>query len=363
MSSKYALFSKILTRIKAFLEIFLSPQITFGQRLNIISFLVKKTVFREQLIRSVELIHTLKCNCRCSFCSNEKLSEEKQIMKKKDVLNAIDKLQKGGIVAIIFLGGESLVDPNFIDYVKYARSKNIIPLLQTNGTLLTEKKIASLARAGLFKATITLHDIIPEMHDKILKTRNAFKTIEKAIPILKKHKIKVVLKAIYSRGSIKSGAFDRVLKFAKQRRLLLNINPFMPVGKGVNVKNLLTPTEKKSYKRNLKSPIITAHTKTSYDNQCPAGHSYLGILPDGEILPCYFLPISVGNIKEISIKEARKRSMQLGFFRKARGECIVAMNKNFFFDVIKPLYSGKYKLPIRFDKYPKFQKVFQKYES
>lgn len=353
--------STLLIRFSSFFNIFLSPQITFGQRLHLLSYLFKTIVLRKDIIRSVELIHTLKCNCNCSFCSNEKLSEKIQVMNKKEALKVIDKLHEAGIVAIVFLGGESLVDPNFIDYVKYTRSKRLIPLLQSNGTLLTKSKIKELAKAGLFSVTITLHDTIAKKHDQILNRPNSFKVIEQAIPLLKKHHIKVVLKTIYWRLSIKSGSFKRIVKFAKEHKVLLNINPFMPVGKGVSAKNLLTASEKKYYNKILQDPTITAHTKTRYDSQCPAGHSYLGILPDGEIIPCYFLPVSVGNIKDISIDEARRKSKEMGLFKKGRKECIMAMNRKFFFEVIQPLYSGKHELPVRYDKDPVMLKKFRKF--
>ena len=354
---------KILTKIKAFAEIMFSPRITFGQRLNLLNFLFKTKILGKKIIRSVELIHTLKCNCRCKFCSNERLSEKNPVMSKREVKKTIDKLADHGTIAIVFLGGESLMDSNFLDYVHYARKKKIIPLLQTNGTLLTEKMIKKLAKAGLFSITISLHDTFDIIHDKTVGFPGAMGIIKRAIPLLKKYKIKIVLKTIYSRESVKSGSFERILRMSRKNNMFLNINPFMPVGKGISAKNLLSPSEKRAYKKILKNPMITAHTKTRYDSQCPAGKFYLGILPDGEILPCYFLPVSVGNIKEIEIKEAQKRAVQMSLFRKKRDYCIVAMNRDFYKKVIKKLYSGKYKLPVRYNAFPEIEKMLNRFKN
>ena len=150
--------------IKSGFELFSSPQLTWGQRWTLVSYLFRTRLLGKPIIRSVEIMHTLRCNCRCAFCSNENLSEGDPVMQKEDVFGVIDKLAEHGVTAIIFLGGESMTDPHFVDYVRYTRKKNIVPLLQTNGTLLTKERIKDLSEAGLFSVTITIHDVIPEEH-------------------------------------------------------------------------------------------------------------------------------------------------------------------------------------------------------
>lgn len=352
----------MFNQAKTAYELLSSSQLSAGQKLNILTYLFKTKVLKQDIIRSVEIIHTLNCNCRCDFCSNDKLSEQISLMKKEDVFRTIDKLAAHGVVSIIFLGGESLTDPNLIDYIKHTKAKNIVPRLQTNGTMLTEEKISELSNAGLYDVTITMHDTIPENHNNTFHLEGAFDIAAKALPILKRLGIKIYLKAIYSRETVASGALDRILSMAKEKGLKLNVNPFMPVGKGVKDENLLSPEEKESYTTlMLSEDTITTHTKNKYDNQCPAGHLYLGILPDGEVLPCYFLPISVGNIKDIDIKTAQQKAAEMKIFKKGNNSCIVAMDKKFYDIVIKEIYSGKYVLPIQIDKHPEIKELLKRY--
>lgn len=349
-------------RIKEAFSLFFSKQLTLWQKITLVKYLIKTKLLSKKIVRSVEVMHTLKCNCHCRFCSNEKLSEDQKIMKKDKVILTLDKLISSGIPAIIFLGGESLVDPNFLDYVKYCKKRNVIPLLQTNGTLLKEEKIKELAKAGLFAVTITMHDTISENHDNTLNFPGASETIKKAIPILKKYGIKIYLKAIFSKDSLKSGSFYRILELAKKENVHLNVNPFMPVGRGVSKENLLSKEERDEYyKVALMESLVTTHTKNEYDMQCPAGHSYFGILPDGEILPCYFLPVSVGNVFDTSIESAIERSAELGIFKKGVDSCVVAMNEKFFDEIISKLYSGEYKLPVRVYEDKKLQGIFEEF--
>ena len=291
-------------------------------------------------------MHTLACNAHCQFCSNDKLSGKTS--SKGYVFRIIDTVKDNGAVAIIFLGGESLVDPNLGDYIAYTKKNHLIPLLQTNGTLITNQKIQELRKAGLFSITITIHDSIAKKHDSVYGISGALDTTMKALPVLRDAGIEINFKTLYSHESVESGAFLRILSLAKKYNVFLNVNPIMPVGRGMNQKNMLTESQRIDYLLcTTKTPEITTHTKHQYDAQCPAGHQYLGILPTGEILPCYFIPISVGNIKDTSFALASRRAAELGIFKKGERSCVIAMDDLFFHKVIKPLYLSNLQLPVR----------------
>lgn|GEM_PF-2810670 len=340
------------------LKMFLSRQLTVGQRITAINYLIKTKVFKKGLIRSVEFFHTLRCNCHCPFCSEPGLCENAIMMKKTDVINGIKKLADHGVVSVIFIGGESLTDPDIYDYISYTRKLNMIPQLQTNGTLLTEENIYRLVNAGLYSISITLYDTLNSTHDATVGMPGALARIKSAVPVLKLKRVEVVLKTIYSRQIVESGAYDRVLDLARSFGISVNINPLMPVGRAVPKDMGLSATEKKEYlKRTLNDPIVTTHTKGALGNECPATGNYIGIFPDGEITPCGFLPISVGNIKNTSISVARQRCIDLGIFRKGIDACVVALSRPFYDQFLTKLYSGDYALPVRIYEHPELLRV------
>jgi len=343
-------------------KLFLSGRLSIKQKFHIGKFAFITKILRRDCVRSVEIVHTLKCNCNCSFCSNDKLTERNGLLTSGDIYSTIDKLVEYGVAGLIFIGGETMTDKNLPGYIRYVKKKGAIPLLCTNGTLLTEKSIKELACAGLYGVTITVHDAISEDHDRIVGNKGALETICNGVPLLKRYGIDVSLKTIYSRQSVESGAFGRILAMAKNFKVGLNVNPIMPVGKGFSPDNLLSDKEKVQYNYVCdKEKIITTHSKASFDNQCPAGYNYLCVMSDGEILPCYFLPVSVGNVKEISIAEAQKRAIELGIFKNGADSCIVAMDRKFLEIVINELYSGKYTLPVRITESPDCAGLFTRY--
>jgi MoaA/NifB/PqqE/SkfB family radical SAM enzyme len=343
-------------------KLFCSGKLSIKQKFHLVKFAFVTKILRRDCVRSVEIVHTLKCNCHCAFCSNDKLTERNGLLTNDDIYSTIDRVVEYGVAGLIFIGGETMTDKNLPDYIRYVRKKGAIPLLCTNGTLLTAESIRELAGAGLYSVTITVHDALSEEHDRIVGKKGAMETIRNAVPLLKQYGIEISLKTIYSRQSVESGAFGRILAMAKNLNVGLNVNPIMPVGKGFSPDNLLSDEEKVRYHDVCsRERIITTHSKASYDSQCPAGHNYLCIMSDGEIMPCYFLPVSVGNIKEISVAEAQKRAINMGIFKNGADSCIVAMDRKFFETVIKELYSGKYTLPVRITESEECAGLFTKY--
>lgn len=84
----------------------------------------------------VYIENTLKCNLKCTMCSNPS-EHEMNAMNREEILSLIDYFSKI-TDKIIFSGGESLMDPNIVEYVKrIPRGKEIVML--TNGTMFDSK--------------------------------------------------------------------------------------------------------------------------------------------------------------------------------------------------------------------------------
>lgn len=81
---------------------------------------------------------TSKCNDTCKFCYRDKNIQELSFEKQKQV---IDQIAKSGIKKLTFAGGEPLLVENINQLVLYAKSKNLIVSMTTNGILLDDNKI------------------------------------------------------------------------------------------------------------------------------------------------------------------------------------------------------------------------------
>ena len=311
----------------------------------------RNKILRKPSISSVEIINTLECNGHCNFCSNHRLSPGIKFMNKKTCFRILDEVIKSKIPKAIFLGGEGLLDPNIFSYFRYCKENNIITVYVSNGTTLNYEMIDRLAFEGVSEVTISIHDSIPELHDYKIGIQGAFKMAINAIKIMKSLDFIVTGKVIFSRSSYRSGAFMRVFDLCKRLKIGIAANPFMPVGYGAHESNILTDGELKTYYKICRKSGIGDHIYNGWNTGCPAGRTYLGFLPGGEILPCYFMPISIGNINEIGIEEALSICSKNPMFFERRMICPVAGDRTLFDKVLYPLYNDpRITLPVDISK-------------
>lgn len=104
----------------------------------------------------INIIVTTKCNLRCEMCKSYEVKPEHAPAEKVlEFFNKLgDWLPKPRMV--ILTGGEPLVHPNILDYIRKLTSVGLIPALNSNGVALTREMIEKLQDAGLRMINISL---------------------------------------------------------------------------------------------------------------------------------------------------------------------------------------------------------------
>ena len=117
------------------------------------------------MIDKIYLEITNICNLDCSFC--HKTSRRKQLMTLDEFETLTDKLAGKAKFLYFHLMGEPTLHPLLPTFIKIARDKQFIPMLTTNGSLLSEKGGALLENLP-YKTSISLHapDANPKFADE-----------------------------------------------------------------------------------------------------------------------------------------------------------------------------------------------------
>jgi len=106
------------------------------------------------------LVITRRCNLSCGYCFEyDKVSEPVPLAILKDRLEHLAKLRS---VFVTLTGGESLLHPDVVELVGYARSLGMEPFLNTNGYLLTRTLIEQLNAAGLYAMQLSIDNARPD---------------------------------------------------------------------------------------------------------------------------------------------------------------------------------------------------------
>ena len=280
---------------------------------------------------------TKACNLRCKHCYSSSGKRGEDEMSTERAKMAIDILADAGVTILAFSGGEPLVRQDIFELAKYASSKGMYVAMATNATLITKEVAKKMKESGISFVQISLDGANAKVHDEFRGVKGAF---EKTIEGIKN----CVEQGFFVEVSTTATHFNYkqipdIIELCEK----LHVNWFMifnfvPTGRGEFIfENDLTPEEREEllkmlWEKGKKSSVQILSTApqfarialqeeageeivmpTHFYNPklkgklvslaefiggCGAGRFYLAMEPNGDLQPCVFLPIKIGNIFE-----------------------------------------------------------------
>lgn len=110
---------------------------------------------------------TGRCNSRCSYCMAWREDRTAGEPSLEELLHIVEHAAKLGCKAVGFSGGEPLLRGDLEDIILQVKSLGMYPALVTNGVLLTEKRVRSLAAAGIGSLSMSLDTLDADLYQAI----------------------------------------------------------------------------------------------------------------------------------------------------------------------------------------------------
>ena len=123
------------------------------------------------------------CNYACVMCPNKDL-QDKGYMEFTLFQKIIDQVKSSTFDINIVHRGESLLHPQIIEMITYAKSHDLYVRMHTNGSLLTEEMAVKILRAGLDQISFSFDGYDKETYEKIRKGGNFDQTFRNIIRFL-----------------------------------------------------------------------------------------------------------------------------------------------------------------------------------
>lgn len=289
--------------------------------------------FHPPLYVAWELTHA--CNARCVHCysSSGPSADRTGELSTLEALELIDQLAAAGVLVLAFSGGEPLMRPDWPTLVAHARSAGLIVNLGSNGANIDEATAAQLAEVGVSSVTISIDSHRPAVHDRFRRVPGLHAHAVRAVELLKKHALRVVVGFTPTRINHRDGPHV----VAMSLRLgadAVNLSEYVPAGRG-STRLALAPAE---LRRVLQQWIALRdqhqgrielqwhdcrvsllETESRVYQGCGAGRLLARILPDGTVTPCVFLPNIVGSTRKVPFATLWERSPLLAALRQRRG--------------------------------------------
>jgi len=271
---------------------------------------VKKMVYGVPFAGTANLAITLKCQCKCVHCSAAPFRDsDRRELTTDELKSVVDQAQALGSSLIIFVGGEPLLREDVYELVGHVDKDRAMPMIFTNGILLTEDNVRRLADNGLYSAYLSIDSPDPEEHNELRQTSGLFeKTLAGAKRCLD-HGILTGLSTYMTSERLREGKLEKLLDFA-QREGFNEVTVFdcIPSGKYLKREDLILSVEEKEKiarvalgYHNSSHPmgvIPMCVVNSPRGGGCFGAYSQFYMTAYGDIDPCDFNPITFGNVLE-----------------------------------------------------------------
>ena len=285
---------------------------------------------------------TNQCNMFCAHCYRDagvRLEDELTTEQGKTL---IDQIKAAGFQLMIMSGGEPLMRPDIYELCAYAVSRGLRTVMGTNGTLITSQVARELHRSGLAACAVSLDSIVASENDAFRKLPGAYDLALQGMANLKKAGIPFQINTTvmdWNVGHLESMTDMAIELGARAHHIFF----LVPTGRAISIEQ--EALRVKEYERTLHrimekqknvaieikptcAPqfIRVADTKgipVRFSRGCLAGISYCIISPTGDVQPCAYLDIRLGNVKQESFTDIWRQNPVLNELRSQQysGKC------------------------------------------
>ena len=280
---------------------------------------------------------TYLCNFNCIHCYSRSRTDMDELPL-EDKIKIANNIIRNNIFNVNLGGGEPLLSEDCFEIIKLLSSNNVHVNLSTNGWKTSMDAIKRLKEAGLGGVAVSIDHIDPAIHDS---GRNREGSLSEVYKSIEKY-ISVGIKVIVS-TTITSRNFD-VLENILQKCVELGVSGIdfkrlKTTGNALNKPELVLNDEQVDllyknivkWKKEFPLNINFVYNETripNVDAGCPCGKTSIAIMCNGDISPCVYNVILLGNAINDDLHEIWCNSPKLNYLRQ-NFKCVGLIGEDF----------------------------------
>lgn len=260
---------------------------------------------------------TNQCNMFCDHCYRDAGMRSEDELSTAQAIKLIEEIKRAGFQIMIFSGGEPLMRADIYELASFAQGVGLRPVMGTNGSLITAEVAGKMKKAGFMAAGVSLDSLDPTKNNNFRKLENAYQLTVAGMHNLKEAGVPFQIHTTVMDWNV--GELESITDFAIEIGAMAHHVFFLvPTGRAINIEDeALKVTE---YERTLarlmeKQRTVPIEIKPTcapqfirvadkkgiplrFSKGCLAGITYCIISPTGQVQPCAYLDMPLGNVKD-----------------------------------------------------------------
>jgi radical SAM protein with 4Fe4S-binding SPASM domain len=269
---------------------------------------------------------TRRCNLSCAHCyleADSRASSRGEMMTHEAVafIEQLATLCPGAM--LVFSGGEPLMRADLSSLVSHAARMGLLPVLGTNGVMLTDARAGELAENGLQGVGLSLDSLDARKHDEFRGVPGSWRKTVDAIESCRHHGLAVQIHTTATRENHME--IPELISFAAELgAAAFNLFFLVCTGRGQEMTDI-TPAQYEAALRLLASAQETYRGRMLVRARCAphfvrlvhergaeiaaatagcmAGTEYMRVTPEADVTPCPYVPATAGNLRVDSLAD------------------------------------------------------------
>lgn len=295
----------------------------------------KDKLLKGESIAIIQFQYNYACNFKCVHCSVKRFQNNKQ-NKKSFTIDDVKKLSKEadelGLARFVITGGEPLIFKDFDEVIKAIDPTKFYINVDTNGWFLNNEKAKHLKQIGVDRIQLSIDSLDEKEHDDFRRSPGSFKRALAGIDSALNADLDIFIQTVVTKQRLYSDEFIKFIEFFNAKNIGVFVTYAKPVGCWEGNFDVLVDKKDMDYFRELETKYnLYTHLTPAFNRDlgCIAVKGMISVTQYGDVLPCPYIHISIGNVFQESLKDIIERGLNIKYFGEWVETCLIAEDREF----------------------------------
>ena len=301
---------------------------------------------RGESIAIIQFQYNYTCNLKCDHCSIKPFQgkHDRRSFTIADVEDLARQADDLGLARFVITGGEPLVFKDLDEVVAAIDPKRFYINCDTNGWLFDEAKARHLKSIGVDRIQLSIDSLDAEAHDSFRNRKGSHARAMAAVDHAVNAGLGIFIQTVVTRERLYSEEFIEFVKYFNAKDIGVFVTYAKPVGSWEGNYDAMITMDDMRYMKGLeKEHQVFTHLTAAYglNMGCIAVKGMVSVTHYGDVLPCPYIHVSIGNVFEEPLKDILERGRSIKYFGEHVDTCLIAEDREFIDKYIAGRVYGK----------------------